>query len=876
MKYKNNLNHTVIFIFTLLMSLSSFAQDGAEQGGNNNGPRQAVAGVDQASEKLQPGEALERFTSVVDPQTYQNDVIITRPDETGRLVEIFIGAQRNNALTTGESGDGKSVLILEMARELGIKLPEWQVRSLDLGAIIADASYVGEFEGRVEVLKADIIAEAERVEANGGKLILAIDEAHRMLDMGGGAAGNNNILNQLKDFFNDSRIRLWLLTTNNEARPLQNDTTIARRTTPHNVGRMTMDQVTQMVFDIAEAEVQRIKQEFNLDINVDPTALDLIAQKAADFMPGRTPVDAANQVTYAAFATILKNHVLGSVDLAVLEAQIESLTRQIKQRRAFIDVDNNAQNDEANREKIAEMERKLEAAEYARDLINDTESLTAEEAEFNKQIDALTEQMQQLQRESKYEEAGRIQYEALPAIRANRDAFLAEHTEYDPNQNRLDPLKAARAISMFTQGVPTTAILNIEAEGIRDLESRLADKVIGHTDLIARIRRALITATDPNARSSEGPMYSAILDGPTGTGKTEVVKQLAHALGRPHVEINMSRYAGQSGATTAWGSDRGIVGSELPGEISEILRNNPNGVIELQEMDQADSKALQPLYDILENDFYEDKLGRKIDLRNIIIIGTTNASARYLSMEEGSAERTALERQILGDDFETTEPNERKAKVMAKLQVAAGIAAPIQGRINSNFDTGLLTETQAMQVSEILVNRAIVNPYKINGIDVNIDPKVYAQITMQGYNSDGGGRSMTNIIDDLIRYPLAQVSPDLKPGYTVNVDFKLEGSYELSAEESEVVRVPVEGGEEGETRVENRALQRNGSIEIEILDAENLPTLTDRIQSADLRVSLQFSQTRMSDVLKFISEAARPIDTSRNGQLNDGSRVRRR
>ena len=545
MIFKNKTLRLIIFTVLLLVTFSLNAQ---QREGANNPPTHGRSGIDNDI-RLKPGEALELYTRVVDPE--RDQVISERSEEVYKLTEIFRETEKNNALTTAEGGEGKSVLIIETARYLEEELPKWQIRSLDLGLIEAGASFEGQFLDRVENLKSDLLVEAERIKAEGGVLILAIDEAHRMLEIGNGATDNNNILNQLKNFFNDPRVRLWFLTTNREALPLQRDLTIQRRMKPHRLSRMSLDQVKQIVKSIAAQRIIKAKAEYDLDIKVDRDALYFIVEKAADFIHERTPVDAAREVVNTAFTQIITHHSVGSKELAILKGKIKRLQSEIEDTMLL----NNATED------IISLQKRLEAAQYEKTTLENTETKTHEEVKLKRQLSILKEKMDKAQSLGHFDKAGRIEHKEIPELN-EKIAFLAENPSTDTNPNHLDKLKAAQVISEFTQGVPPEAILNVEAEGIENLESKMAKNIVGHKDLIKDIQSALEMAAYSNIPKSVGPMYLALLDGPSRTGKTEVVKQLAYALGRPHVVLNMSKYTGQSGHSTAWGSDRGIVDAQ--------------------------------------------------------------------------------------------------------------------------------------------------------------------------------------------------------------------------------------------------------------------------------------------------------------------------
>ncbi|MCH1927199.1 AAA family ATPase, partial [Shewanella sp. C31] len=159
------------------------------------------------------------------------------------------------------------------------------------------------------------------------------------------------------------------------------------------------------------------------------------------------------------------------------------------------------------------------------------------------------------------------------------------------------------------------------------LEKALKARVIGQDHAVEAIVRGLKRKAAGLTRK-EKP-YSAMLAGPTGTGKTELAKALSEALGRPLVRYDMNQYGQDHTVAGLVGSPPGYVGSDRPGRLYEDLSRHPDAVVLFDEMEKAHPAVLDPLLQVLdEGRFQELSKGLVAQAPNAVLLFTTNLLAR--------------------------------------------------------------------------------------------------------------------------------------------------------------------------------------------------------------------------------------------------------
>ena len=189
----------------------------------------------------------------------------------------------------------------------------------------------------------------------------------------------------------------------------------------------------------------------------------------------------------------------------------------------------------------------------------------------------------------------------------------------------------AKVIELWT-GIPAVKIRETEYVKLAGLENALKQKVIGQDEAVHLVAQAIKRSrADLSGRRRPA---SFIFVGPTGVGKTELVKQLAEQLfdgPDPLIRLDMSEYMEKYAVSRMIGSPPGYVGYEEAGQLTEKVRRRPYSVVLFDEIEKAHPDIQNILLQILEDGQLTDAMGRKADFRNTIVLLTSNLGARFLA-----------------------------------------------------------------------------------------------------------------------------------------------------------------------------------------------------------------------------------------------------
>ena len=238
------------------------------------------------------------------------------------------------------------------------------------------------------------------------------------------------------------------------------------------------------------------------------------------------------------------------------------------------------------------------------------------------------------QQQTKYKELAAIKVEELrleeDLIKATNECNLLRMTEED----------LARVIEIWT-GIPAASITENEFSKIDKLDVKLKERIIGQDKAVSAVTRAI-------KRKRAGVSYkrkpvSFIFAGPTGVGKTELVKTLANELfDSPEtlIRLDMSEFMEKHSVSKIIGAPPGYVGYDEAGQLTEKIRRRPYSVILFDEIEKAHADVLNILLQILDDGKITDAHGKLVNFENTLIIMTTNAGSDRSSSISGFSDKT--------------------------------------------------------------------------------------------------------------------------------------------------------------------------------------------------------------------------------------------
>jgi len=230
-----------------------------------------------------------------------------------------------------------------------------------------------------------------------------------------------------------------------------------------------------------------------------------------------------------------------------------------------------------------------------------------------------------------------LQYGRIPELeRQLEQAVDADTAEKTLVRNKVTEEEVAEIVSKWT-GIPVSKMLEGEKEKLLKMEDVVRERVVGQDEAVSvvanAIRRSRAGLSDPRR-----PIGSFLFLGPTGVGKTELTKALAHFLfdtDDAMVRIDMSEFMERHSVARLIGAPPGYVGFEEGGYLTEAVRRRPYSVILLDEVEKAHADVFNVLLQVLDDGRLTDGHGRTVDFRNTVIVMTSNLGSNLIQEMAG-------------------------------------------------------------------------------------------------------------------------------------------------------------------------------------------------------------------------------------------------
>ena len=254
-------------------------------------------------------------------------------------------------------------------------------------------------------------------------------------------------------------------------------------------------------------------------------------------------------------------------------------------------------------------------------------------------------------------------------------------------------------VSRWT-GVPITSIKEEETQKLLRVEEELHKRVISQDKAISALARA-IRRSRAGLKNPARPIGSFLFLGPTGVGKTEMARTLAHFLfgsEKSLIRFDMSEFMEKHSVSKLIGSPPGYVGYEEGGQLTERVKRSPYSVVLLDEIEKAHPDIFNLLLQVFEDGQLTDGLGNTVDFKNTIIVMTSNIGAKHLQKREGLGFQSSNENMVLD-----------KMEELVRGEVKRTFNPEFLNRLDEVIIFTSLTNTDLLQIMELLVQQMNAN-----------------------------------------------------------------------------------------------------------------------------------------------------------------------
>ncbi len=304
----------------------------------------------------------------------------------------------------------------------------------------------------------------------------------------------------------------------------------------------------------------------------------------------------------------------------------------------------------------------------------------------------------------------------------------------------------ARAISLKTN-IPVQKISKNQAKILQNLEKHLSKKVIGQSEAIEKISKA-IRRNKSGISDENRPIGSFIFLGPTGVGKTELSRQLANEVfggSKSLIKIDMSEFGEKHKTSQLLGAPAGYVGYGEGGTLTEKIRRQPYSVVLFDEIEKAHPDTFNLLLQLLEDGELTDSEGRKVSFKNTVVILTSNLGASEMMNEKS-----------LGFEAESSsKKNHSKNEKFARRALEKVLKPELLNRFDGIITFQSLSKTEIGKIFDILL-ADLNNRLLRKGLNLKVRKSAKDFIIGKGYDAKNGARPLRRAIEDLLEHKLAE------------------------------------------------------------------------------------------------------------------------
>ena len=347
------------------------------------------------------------------------------------------------------------------------------------------------------------------------------------------------------------------------------------------------------------------------------------------------------------------------------------------------------------------------------------------------------------------------------------DGIKEQWQQSDPDEHpKVTSEEIAEVVSMWT-GLPVTSLAVEETERLLHMEDAIHNRIIGQEEATVAVSKAVRRAR-AGLKDARRPIGSFLFLGPTGVGKTELVRALSQFMFGSEdsmIRLDMSEFMERHTVARLVGSPPGYVGYEDGGQLTDAVRRRTYSCILFDEIEKAHPEVFNILLQIFDDGHLADAKGRKVDFRNTIIVMTSNIGSDLIRKD------SSLGFSVKTDEAKTREQSHKRMTDKVMEEVKRFFRPEFLNRLDGQVVFHALGRDHIVQIVDLMLNE-VRKPMLEKGLSLEVSQSAKEWLAEQGFDESFGARPLRRIIQNHIEDPLAEeyLAGKYQPGDTVSVE----------------------------------------------------------------------------------------------------------
>ncbi len=570
------------------------------------------------------------------------DPVIGRDEELRNLIQVLLRRRKNNPMLIGEPGVGKTALVEALAKriyegDVPEHLQDVQLLELDLSKMLAGSRYRGDFEKRIKGVIEEIVSLKKGA-------VLFIDELHTLVGAGS-TEGGLDASNMFKPALARGELHCIGATTLKEyKKKIEPDSALTRRFQTIVIKEPDKQNCVGILRGLKE------KYELHHGVRIQDAAIVAASELSDRYVNHRFLPDKAIDLIDEAASKM-------RMEIDSMPIEIDLLDRKILQ----LEIEKTAlkkEKDDASKKRLQEIENEISTGQEKRDTSKkqwlEEKNVIEKNRKIKEEIEKKKKEELDAQRQGNLELAAEIRYGDLTQLHKEQQEINQKIDNFGEKRFLKEEVGREEVCAVLSKwtGIPLEKMLLSEKEKLLSLEQHLQKRVVGQETAINAVsnsvRRARTYIDDPRK-----PSGSFFFFGPTGVGKTELVKALADILFKDEqviIRLDMSEYMEKHTISRLIGAPPGYVGYGEGGLLTEAVHRNPYSIVLFDEIEKGHPEVFNILLQILDEGTLTDSKGLKVSFKNTLVILTSNFGS-HIFFEENKRLTPAIAREILLQKF---------------------------------------------------------------------------------------------------------------------------------------------------------------------------------------------------------------------------------